>query len=61
MNNDKKVTSRSQDELLKTKKGDIELSDSELGGVSGGFLKIDGIEGESQDAKHKDEIHIESF
>jgi type VI secretion system secreted protein Hcp len=25
------------------------------------FLKIDGIEGESQDAKHKDEIHIQSF
>jgi type VI secretion system secreted protein Hcp len=25
------------------------------------FLKIDGIKGESQDAKHKDEIHIESF
>src|SRR3954468_4436586 len=25
------------------------------------FLKIDGIEGESQDAKHKNEIHLESF
>ena len=25
------------------------------------FLKIDGIEGESQDAKHKGEIHLESF
>ena len=25
------------------------------------FLKIDGIEGESQDAKHKSEIEIESF
>jgi len=25
------------------------------------FLKLDGIKGESQDAKHKDEIHIESF
>jgi type VI secretion system secreted protein Hcp len=25
------------------------------------FLKIDGIPGESQDAKHKDEIHILSF
>jgi type VI secretion system secreted protein Hcp len=25
------------------------------------FLKIDGIEGESQDAKHKNEIDIESF
>ena len=25
------------------------------------FLKLDGIKGESADAKHKDEIHIESF
>jgi type VI secretion system secreted protein Hcp len=25
------------------------------------FLKIDGIKGESQDSKHKDEIEIESF
>jgi type VI secretion system secreted protein Hcp len=25
------------------------------------FLKIDGIEGESRDAKHKDEIELESF
>jgi type VI secretion system secreted protein Hcp len=25
------------------------------------FLKLDGIKGESQDSKHKDEIHIESF
>ena len=25
------------------------------------FLKLDGIKGESQDDKHKDEIHIESF
>lgn len=25
------------------------------------FLKIDGIKGESQDAKHKDEIELESF
>ena len=25
------------------------------------FLKIDGIEGESRDDKHKDEIEIESF
>ena len=25
------------------------------------FLKIDGIEGESQDAKHKAEIEIDSF
>ena len=25
------------------------------------FLKLDGVKGESKDAKHKDEIHIESF
>lgn len=25
------------------------------------FLKIDGIEGESHDAKHKNEIHVDSF
>ena len=25
------------------------------------FLKIDGIQGESQDSKHKDEIHLESW
>jgi type VI secretion system secreted protein Hcp len=25
------------------------------------FLKIEGIQGESQDAKHKDEIHLESW
>ena len=25
------------------------------------FLKLDGIKGESQDAKHKEEIHVESF
>jgi len=25
------------------------------------FLKLDGIKGESQDGKHKEEIHIESF
>jgi type VI secretion system secreted protein Hcp len=33
-------------------------------GVSGGgstFLKIDGIDGESTDKTHKDEIHIDSF
>ena len=25
------------------------------------FLKIEGVDGESQDDKHKDEIHIDSF
>ena len=31
------------------------------GGQSDFFLKIDGMEGESQDDKHKNEIHITSF
>jgi type VI secretion system secreted protein Hcp len=31
------------------------------GGQSDFFLKIDGVEGESQDDKHKNEIHITSF
>ncbi len=25
------------------------------------FIKLDGIKGESQDDKHKDEIHVSSF
>jgi type VI secretion system secreted protein Hcp len=45
-------------------------TEHEKGGRSGGgggagqsdfFLKIDGVEGESQDDKHKNEIHITSF
>jgi type VI secretion system secreted protein Hcp len=32
-----------------------------MAGSSDFFLKIDGIEGESQDDKHKNEIHITSF
>ena len=48
----------SPDELAKTKKpGDVQLNEEELGKVSGGaveiFLKLDGIDGESQDTKHK--------
>jgi hypothetical protein len=41
-----------------------ELTESELGKVSGGatmFLKLDGIKGESQDDKHKDTISVSSF
>jgi type VI secretion system secreted protein Hcp len=32
-----------------------------IGGAVDYFLKIEGIEGESQDSKHKNEIQIESF
>ena len=51
------------DQNSQISKDDIELSDQDLSKVTGGddFLKIDGIKGESQDDKHKDTIHIESF
>jgi hypothetical protein len=46
----------------KIKGGEIELTEHELGHVAGGtfdgFLKIDGIEGESADSKHKGEIEL---
>ncbi len=32
-----------------------------VGGNASIYLKLDGIKGESQESKHKDEIHIESF
>ena len=41
-----------------------ELKESDLDKVSGGtgtFIKIGGVDGESQDDKHKDTIHISSF
>lgn len=50
------------DDLIRSKT--VELTEQELGDVSGGqdaFLKLDSIKGESQDHKHKDTIHIESF
>jgi hypothetical protein len=52
-----KHKSKPADTLLKTsKKGDIELTEQELGKVSGGGLKLDGIKGETADLKHKDTI-----
>jgi hypothetical protein len=50
----------------KIKGGDIELTEHELGQVAGGaavdyFLKIDGVDGESTDDKHKGEIELQSF
>jgi type VI protein secretion system component Hcp len=45
---------------------DAKLTDQDLDHVAGGtatnqFLKLDGIDGESKDDKHKDTIHVESF
>ena len=45
MKSKKKSADSSNDELLKTKKNDIELTESELGKASGGYFKVDGIEG----------------
>jgi type VI protein secretion system component Hcp len=59
--NSKKPGSK-PDDLIRS--NTVELNEEELGSVSGGqdaFLKLDGIKGESQDHKHKDEIHIESL
>jgi hypothetical protein len=48
--------------LAKTgKKAGIELTEGQLGQVAGGFLKIDGVEGESADSKHKGEIEALSY
>ena len=41
------------DDLIRS--NTIELNEEELGSVSGG------IKGESSDAKHKDEVHVESL
>jgi hypothetical protein len=52
------------DDLVKN--SEIELTEDELGNVSGGassdfLLTLDGIKGESQDDRHKDTISVESF
>ena len=57
MNNEK------ADQKLPT---DAELSDRDLGDVTGGSIidyirKYDGVKGESKDDTHKDTIHIESY
>ena len=39
----------------------VTLTEEELGQVSGGFLKLGNIKGESLDDKHKDEIEVLSF
>lgn len=60
---DEKEIEVSQDELKQVADGTPaakELSPEELKQVTGG-LKIDGIDGESQDDKHKNEIHVDSF
>jgi hypothetical protein len=41
---------------------DLDVPAEDAENVKGGdFLQLDGIKGESADAKHKGEIHIESF
>jgi hypothetical protein len=54
------------DQSPKISRQDMELTDKELDHAAGGaqadrFLKLDGIDGESKDDKHKDSIQIESF
>lgn len=64
---DEKETKLSQDDLKQVAGGKPtakELSPEELHKVAAGasvdyFLKIDGIDGESMDEKHKDTIHLE--
>ena len=50
----------SADALLKTKTRDIELTEKELGQVTGG-AKLGDIKGETLDDKHKDWIEILSI
>jgi bacteriocin-like protein len=60
---DEKGTKLSQDALKQVAgctPAAKELSLEELKQVTGG-LKIDGIDGESQDDKPKNEIHVDSF
>lgn len=67
MSTPKKPGSKPEDLIASKIKGDeIELTENELGHVSGGaaadqFLTLDGIKGKSQDDKHKDTIEIASF
>src|SRR5258708_16945508 len=66
MSKDKPVSK--PDDLIrsKIKGGEIELTEHELGQAAGGaavdyFLKIDGVDGESTDDKHKGEIQLEPY
>jgi type VI protein secretion system component Hcp len=66
MSTQKKPGSKPDDLIAsKIKDGEIQLTEEELGHVSGGvvdqFLMLDGIKGESQDDKHKDGIQLASF
>ena len=57
----KKSGSKSDDRIeAKVKGGDIELTSHDLENVSGGFLRVDGVDGESTDDKHKGEIELAS-
>jgi hypothetical protein len=60
------MNTKKSDQNSQISKDDIDLTDQDLGKVSGGassdtFLTLDGIKGESKDDTHKDTIHIESF
>lgn len=67
MSTQKKPGSKPDDLIAsKIKGGEIELTEDELGHVSGGaavdpFARIGEIKGESQDDKHKGTIEIASF
>jgi len=58
----RKAPKRSQRDRLTTtsEDGKIELTEKELSRATGG-LKLDGIEGESHDSKHKNEIDVQSW
>ena len=66
MSTQKKPGSKPDDLIAsKIKGGEIELTEDELGHVSGGdadqFLTLDGIKGESEDDALKGTIEISSF
>ena len=46
MSNEKKKADNSQDELIKTTTGNIELTESELGRASGGVSQVNKHKGE---------------
>ena len=57
----RKSVSRPDDLIeAKVKGGDIELTAHDLENVSGGSFRIDGVDGESTDDKHKGEIQLRS-
>jgi hypothetical protein len=57
----RRKTKMDDPEIKKDSEETAELTEKDLGFVTGGavdiFLNLEGIKGESQDDKHKDEIH----